>query len=30
VCDRCKTVTQRAGADDVVVDELTLDGAQGK
>jgi glycine/D-amino acid oxidase-like deaminating enzyme len=28
VCDRCQTVTQRAGADDIVVDELVLDVAQ--
>ena len=28
VCDHCQTVTQRAGADDVVVDALTLEVAQ--
>ena len=28
VCDRCQTVTQRAGADDVVVDALTLEVAE--
>jgi hypothetical protein len=28
ICDRCHTATQRAGADDVVVDEVTLEAAQ--
>ncbi|MCZ7681803.1 MAG: hypothetical protein M5U28_24640 [Sandaracinaceae bacterium] len=28
VCDRCKTATQRAGADEVVIDEATLECAR--
>ncbi|MCZ7683168.1 MAG: HNH endonuclease [Sandaracinaceae bacterium] len=28
VCDRCKTATQRAGADEVVIDEATLERAR--
>ena len=28
ICDRCQTVSQRAGADDVVVDEVALEVAQ--
>ena len=28
VCERCQTATQRAGADDVVVDEAVLDAAR--